>query len=188
MSVYSPLILSLDIAGYPIDWLPWQDAVCLQVRGQVAWATGNDTFQFHGGLNGRSGVRSIVTVNSIIAIRNARAYMQDHVTPVLTNAQLFRRDRYTCLYYGQDDVRSSLTRDHVIPRSRGGEDVWSNVVTACKKCNSRKDNRTPEEARMPLLALPYTPNRVEALILRNRRILGDQAEFLSHLLRKRDGL
>jgi len=52
------------------------------------------------------------------------------------------------------------------------------VVTACKRCNTRKGDKTPEEARMPLLAIPYVPNVAEYLVLRNRRILGDQMEFL----------
>ena len=62
--------------------------------------------------------------------------------------------------------------------SRGGRDRWSNVVTACRSCNTRKGNRTPEEARMPLLAVPYVPNWAEYLALSNRKILADQMEFL----------
>jgi hypothetical protein len=63
-----------------------------------------------------------------------------------------------------------------------GQDHWMNVVTACKSCNHRKGNRTPEQARMPLLYAPYVPSLWEDFILRNRRILADQMEFLmSHL-------
>jgi 5-methylcytosine-specific restriction endonuclease McrA len=71
-----------------------------------------------------------------------------------------------------------LSRDHIVPLSRGGEDRWMNVVTACRGCNSKKDNRTPEAARMPLLYLPYVPNRHEHMILQNRRILVDQMQYL----------
>ena len=71
-----------------------------------------------------------------------------------------------------------LTCDHVIPRSRGGGTDWTNIVTCCVKCNRRKGGRTPEAARMPLLYLPYIPNRYEHLILQNRRILQDQMEYL----------
>jgi 5-methylcytosine-specific restriction endonuclease McrA len=71
-----------------------------------------------------------------------------------------------------------LTRDHIIPVSRGGINTWMNVVTACSSCNKVKDNRTPEEAHMPLIYVPYAPNRAEYLILQNRKILGDQMEFL----------
>lgn len=71
-----------------------------------------------------------------------------------------------------------LTRDHVKPVSRGGKDQWSNVVAACRICNTRKGNRLPEEAHMPLLAVPYVPNWAEYLALSNRRILVDQMDFL----------
>lgn len=181
----SPLVLGLDVAGIPIDWLSWQDAVCLQVRGQVAWSAGRETFRFRGGINHHDGVRSVVEVSSIISVRNARAYLQEHVTPILTNVHLFRRDRFTCLYCGESHVPARLTRDHVIPTSRGGEDTWANVVTACSRCNFHKGAKTPDEARMPLLALPYVPSRVEAMVLRNRRILVDQMEFLQQYLPRR---
>jgi 5-methylcytosine-specific restriction endonuclease McrA len=180
-----PLILGLDIAGRPVDWLSWQDAVCLKVREQVAWTAGSETFLLRGGVRNFDGERSYVEINSIMAIRNARAYFRDHVTPVLTNAQLFRRDRFMCMYCGETHSTSCLTRDHVIPQSRGGLDIWGNVVTACRPCNLLKGSQTPEEAGMPLLALPYAPSRAEALILQNRRILADQAEFLTaHVKRK----
>ena len=82
------------------------------------------------------------------------------------------------MYCGARHKDGALTRDHVVPISRGGRDRWSNVVTACKSCNTRKGNRTPEEARMALLAVPYVPNWAEYLALSNRKILADQMEFL----------
>ena len=64
-----------------------------------------------------------------------------------------------------------------------------NVVTACRACNHRKSNRTPEQARMPLLYAPYVPSLWEDFILRNRRILADQMEFLmAHLPKSRSRL
>jgi hypothetical protein len=74
---------------------------------------------------------------------------------------------------------SRLTRDHVTPFSQKGKDSWMNSVTACRGCNERKGNRTPEHAGMELIYLPYVPNRAEYLILTNRRILADQMEFLA---------
>jgi len=71
--------------------------------------------------------------------------------------------------------------------SRDGRNVWSNVVTACRHCNQRKGARTPEEATMPLFTLPYTPNYAEWLILKNRKILFDQNEFLRKLCSNREG-
>ena len=96
----------------------------------------------------------------------------------MTNRELFLRDARICMYCGNHHKGMALTRDHVIPMSRGGADRWSNVVTACRSCNTRKGNRSPEEARMPLLAVPYVPNWAEYLALSNRKILADQMEFL----------
>mgnify|MGYP003297156508 CR=1 FL=1 len=93
----------------------------------------------------------------------------------VTNTFLFARDHYRCQYCGrmQSELkpRESLTRDHVIPLSRGGTNAWTNVVAACSPCNTRKGNRAPEQANMPLIYVPYVPNRHEHFILRNRRIL-----------------
>lgn len=72
-----------------------------------------------------------------------------------------------------------LSRDHVTPLSMGGADAWNNVVTACKRCNNFKAGRTPEQAGMILLAVPFTPTHAEYVFLRGRRVLADQMEFLA---------
>jgi 5-methylcytosine-specific restriction endonuclease McrA len=66
--------------------------------------------------------------------------------------------------------------------SRGGQDTWESVVSACLTCNLKKGGRSPQQAGMPLLAIPYKPSWVEHLILSNRNILADQMEFLVHHL------
>ena len=173
-----PLILGLDISGRPVEWLPWQDAVCLYVRDQIAWTAGDSVFTVRGGINQRTKHQSELSLNSIVAVRGARAALFEAHTPHLTNRELFRRDRHMCLYCGHHFSTSELTRDHVIPFALGGSDTWENVVSACKPCNQEKGCRKPETAQMPLLALPYAPSRIEYLILANRRILADQMAFL----------
>jgi 5-methylcytosine-specific restriction endonuclease McrA len=80
-----------------------------------------------------------------------------------------------------------LTRDHVIPISRGGGNKWENVVAACKRCNWLKDCQTPEEASMPLLAVPFKPNTYEWHYLAKERVLADQMAYLSQQFKaKRD--
>jgi hypothetical protein len=69
--------------------------------------------------------------------------------------RLFRRDNYACVYCGN---KRNLTVDHVIPKSRGGQNTWLNLVTCCSHCNRVKDNRTPEEAGMRFLKQPYEPS------------------------------
>jgi len=65
--------------------------------------------------------------------------------------RIYMRDRFRCQYCGEKKVVGELTLDHILPRSRGGDNSPVNVVTACIACNNRKSNRTPQEARMPLL-------------------------------------
>ena len=175
----SPLILRLDIAGSPVTWIPWQNAVCLYSRDMVAWTAGDSRFTFYGGTNRTTGLRSSIIVNSIIAIKRSaiRKHAKRYIPP-LTNRELFHRDAHLCMYCGRQYKETMLTRDHVLPFSQGGTDRWSNVVTACRHCNTHKGNRLPEEAGMSLLAIPYVPNWAEYLALSNRKILADQMEFL----------
>ena len=98
--------------------------------------------------------------------------------PPLSNKALFRRDQNLCLYCGVRFPNYQLSRDHVSPVSKGGQDIWANVVTACKRCNNHKASRTPEEAGMQLVAIPFTPTHAEYIYLQGRQILADQMEFL----------
>jgi 5-methylcytosine-specific restriction endonuclease McrA len=185
----SPLILRLDVAGAPVRWILWQDAVCLYARDMVAWTAGDREFVFHGGICRRTGERSLLSVNSIVAVkRSAHHKHAKRVIPPLNNRELFLRDGHMCMYCGDQFPDGLLTRDHVVPMSRGGRDRWSNVVTACRACNTRKGNRRPEEASMSLLAIPYVPNWAEFLALSNRRILADQMQFLKGQFKSQDRL
>ena len=174
-----PLILRLDVTGQPVRWIPWRAAVVLESRDMVAWHAGEHSFSIFGGVNRGSGRRSRVTVNSIIATKGRlRQSGAENVVPPLSNRELFLRDGHLCLYCGKQFPAHMLTRDHILPLSRGGRDCWSNVVSACKPCNHAKGARRPEEAGLGLLAVPYVPNRAEYLVLSNRRILADQIDFL----------
>ncbi|MBA7637692.1 hypothetical protein ES703_45338 [subsurface metagenome] len=76
-------------------------------------------------------------------------------TRKLTRLEVFKRDHYTCQYCGKET--RNLTLDHVIPRYRGGQHTWENVVSACVRCNRRKAGRTPQEAGMRLTHHPFQP-------------------------------
>ncbi len=75
----------------------------------------------------------------------------------LTWQNIFMRDHFHCQYCNQKFDRTELNIDHVVPRSRGGKTTWDNVVCSCIKCNTRKGNRSPEQARMPLKRNPKAP-------------------------------
>lgn len=174
-------VLKLDVGGRPIRWISREEGALLYCRDQVAWEAGEAIMLLHGGVSRATGQRSVLRVNSILATTGVdRSADYWAGTPALTNRRLFRRDDYTCLYCGEELPPRLLTRDHVVPRSCGGRDEWENVVAACRPCNHRKDNRSLESLGIRLLAVPYAPNRAEALILENRRILADQMAFLRH--------
>lgn len=82
-----------------------------------------------------------------------------------TRRSVALRDNFTCQYCGETPGRNLLTMDHVLPRSRGGQTSWENVVTACSTCNMRKGDRTPEEAHMALRKQPGRPHYVAFLLL-----------------------
>jgi len=83
----------------------------------------------------------------------------------LSRRSILARDYHTCQYCGARPDRSDLTIDHVVPRSRGGMTSWENVVTACRRCNTRKGSKTPAEAGMALRATPERPRYVAFALL-----------------------
>ena len=157
-----PRILRLDIAGQPLNWITWQEAVCLYARELVVWSLGDLALRIYGGICAASGQRSMIDVHSIIAC-SGRIHADSYsATPPLSNKALFARDRNFCMYCGMKYSDSQLTRDHVVPISRGGT-----------------DDSLLHECELELLALPYAPNVAEYLALTNSgRILGDQLNFL----------
>lgn len=171
-------ILMLDAAGTPQEWLSPEDAVLYVVKGSVAWSLGDSCKKMRGGINSVSGVLSEVELPPIIAVRGS-VYTSRNFRPLpCTRRALFRRDHYMCAYCGQIFKEADLTADHVLPESRNGPWSFENLVSACRLCNCIKNDRLPEEAKMPLLYVPYTPNRFEGFLLEGRNILASQMEFL----------
>ncbi|KDB52123.1 HNH endonuclease [Sphaerotilus natans] len=174
-------VLQLDVSGRPQAWISPKDAVTLYVAGEVAWTIGEPCLVMRGGIQRASGLQSRVELHSIIAVRGAVPSRAWREVPAIANPKLFARDRHTCAYCGQRflrEPREHLTREHIVPTSRGGTHSWMNCITACRSCNGRKGNRLLHEAGMELLYLPYIPNLHEDMILKGRRILADQMEFL----------
>ena len=171
-------VLALDVAGVPSRWLNVEEAITYHAKSMVAWSLGESLATFRGGTSRATGERSKISTQSIIAIKGAVDKLKGDLHPCLTNSALFSRDKRVCAYCGDQHRERDLSRDHINPVHAGGEDKWMNVVTACRPCNFRKGGKNPEQAHMPLLFLPYIPNRYEHLILQNRRILQDQMQYL----------
>jgi 5-methylcytosine-specific restriction endonuclease McrA len=181
MEHLSQQVLRTDLAGMPLEWVDYRAAARLYFLGHVAYACGNRLFLLHGGVNVASKRRSILEINSIIATQGAHhalGKLQDDYAPPLSNRTLFQRDGHLCMYCGGHFSARQLSRDHVRPISKGGKDLWTNVVTACVRCNNYKAGRTPEAAGMELLAVPFTPTHAEYIFLMGRNVLADQMEFL----------
>jgi hypothetical protein len=177
-SVTAMDVLQLDVSGRPQAWISPKEAATLYASDAVAWTLGEPCMVLRGGIQRLSGLQSRIELHPIIAVRGAiptRAWRQ---APALSNHKLFARDRHMCAYCGDLCAADDLTREHIVPTSRGGLDTWMNCITACRSCNGHKGNRLLEETRLELLYLPYTPNLHEDMILRGRRILADQMEFL----------
>ncbi len=181
-------VLRTDISGMPLEWVGYQDAVRLYHAGHVIYDCGSRLYRIHGGINAISGCRSSIDINSIIATEGNHHVLEkarNRYTPPLNNRALFKRDACLCLYCGKKHTTHELSRDHVRPLIQGGTDTWNNVVTACKRCNNHKAGRTPEQAHMQLLAVPFTPTHAEYVYLQGHRVLADQMEFLlKHFPRK----
>lgn len=181
-----PKILHLDVSGYPVKWINYERASYYYAKDLVEYATGEYEYELRGGTRAIDGKRSILTLNTIIFVKGQVAAKHMHRGPKtvpLKNPELFARDKHVCAYCGtaykgSSAIELNLTRDHIHPVSQGGPDTWMNVVTSCKRCNHHKNDRTPEQAGMELLYVPYTPNKYEYMILSNRKILADQMDFL----------
>lgn len=169
-------ILKLDASGMPRRWISLRSAAEYYFHDKVLWDLSEDgSRDLRGGIN-KLGDQSILTVAPIIAVKG-KVHGNAFRIP-LTNETLFARDEFTCQYCGQ--VGGKLTRDHIIPRGQGGPDVWTNVAAACLRCNSHKGCKTPPQAGMQLLAVPYEPNWYELIYLRNRKSVTEpQLGYLS---------
>jgi hypothetical protein len=181
------MFLAIDNTGYPSGWLTWQEAVTHDVLGKVAYGFGDFEFTFNGGISRHSGLNSRITLKSILVMHGRDRVRTQHATIPLSNHALFRRDRFMCAYCGDTNTRG-LTRDHIVPISRGGTDTWTNVCACCSLCNIRKGAKNLEDLGWQLLYIPYAPNHQEGLLLQNRRILCDQMELLKAMLPKHSRL
>ncbi len=168
-------VLRLNPSGMPTHWLSLEAATTIYSKELVLWEMGKQSALMRGGYN-RQGKRSILDIAPVIA---TKGHGKTAKVRSFSNSMLFRRDGHLCLYCGNSFCSQELTRDHIVPRAQGGADSWKNVVAACKRCNHSKGNRTPEQAGIELLAVPFEPNPFEYLYLTNRHIIADQMDYLA---------
>ena len=138
------MTLKLDSAYKPVGIVSWRDALVLVITEKAYAVEVYETFV-------RS-AREIFQLPSVIALK--RFVNVDFLRPVCSRKNIILRDGNICQYCGEEFHSDDLTMDHVVPKARGGEKSWKNIVTACKPCNQKKGSRTPEQAGMRLLKEP----------------------------------
>ncbi|CAN5246538.1 HNH endonuclease [soil metagenome] len=166
--------LALNASFEPLTIVPVQRALRLVIdrKAEVLEVDSSRVFRSE-----RERIACPVVIRLVRFIHVPRRFRRQ-----VTNTFLFARDRYACQYCGRHRYelrgREFLTRDHVVPISRGGDNAWTNVVAACSPCNNRKANRLPGECGMHLLHAPREPNYVE-LVWAVRRVTPVQAKYIA---------
>lgn len=166
--------LALNASYEPLTLVPTRRAVRLVLDRKAEVLEVDDHRQF------RSEHREVPYPTVIRLVRYV--HVPRRFRRQVTNTFLFARDDYCCQYCGRHRSqlrgRQFLTRDHVLPVSRGGENTWDNVVTACSPCNNRKGNRLPHEVGMELRVDPREPDYVR-LVWAVRRVTDIQARWIA---------
>jgi 5-methylcytosine-specific restriction endonuclease McrA len=134
--------------GYmPHRIVGWQKAITLFFTGKVEVVETYDEV-----------IRSVsLDLQMPAVVRLTRGFRHHQGKVRFSRVNVLTRDGFRCQYCGEKLPARDSTFDHVVPRSQGGETSWTNIVTACRGCNSRKGNRTPEQAGMTLLSRPVRP-------------------------------
>lgn len=140
--------LLLNFSYEPLRVISWQRAVTLSFLGKVEVI---DTYDRY--------IRSVsVAIKAPAVVRLLRYVKIPKRRVSLSRTAILKRDEYACQYCGKKLTLKDATVDHVIPRSKGGKTIWSNVVTACAGCNRKKGDRTPAQAGMQLVKKPREPS------------------------------
>ncbi|MCH2468965.1 MAG: HNH endonuclease [Gemmatimonadetes bacterium] len=165
--------LALNASFEPLTIIPARRAVRLVLDGKAEILEKDGTRRF------RSETRIVPCPAVIRLVRYV--HVPRRFRRQVTNTVLFARDDYSCQYCGKHKKelrgRQFLTRDHIVPLSRGGDNTWENVVTSCSPCNNRKGDRLPREVGLKLLNEPGQPNYVH-LVWVVRRVTGAQAKYI----------
>lgn len=157
--------LVLNLSYEPIRLIHWEKAVVLFFSGKVEIVS----YYNHP-------LRSMSLNMEIPAVVRNMKYHKVGDRIDLTRSNIYARDSYTCQYCNTKLDEKLLTIDHIIPKSRGGQTTWQNLVTSCQTCNFGKANRTPTEAGIKLIRKPTKPTWIPALLIAtmNRKQIPEQ--------------
>lgn len=150
------LVLNADfrpLSYFPLSLWSWQEAIKAVFLGRVNIVSEYDRM-----------VRSPNFEMRLPSVISLRDYVPTARRPAFTRFNVFLRDRFACQYCNRPFPTQELTFDHVIPRSRGGDNSWENCVLSCINVNRKKAARTPEEAGLKLLTAPRPPTAVPSTL------------------------
>ena len=145
--------LVLDTLGFPVGFVPWQRAVNLQWQDRAVVVT-EDAKRVLRSPSFEMGMPRVIKLRNHIS-RKLRLKV------LMTRRNIAIRDNSSCQYCGVVLGTAEYTIDHVLPRTRGGNSVWTNLVLACARCNKRKSDRSPLEAGLELRQKPMEPNQFD---------------------------
>ncbi len=146
--------LVLSMAYEPMAQVTWQRAMSLWHGGRVEVVEAYDDRIC-------KTPSTEYTVPAVVAFRHALRRRRRSVK--FSRDNVYLRDRGRCQYCGRKVRKSDATYDHVVPKARGGQTVWKNIVIACEPCNQRKRDHTPEEAKMFLRSKPVKPKHLHGM-------------------------
>ncbi len=144
MSILNSRVLLLNFSYEPLGTVGVARAICLALRNAV-FVEEYDAGHVLRSPNAVFRVPDVIRLRAYVNVRRRRQ------TAGMKRSRIFIRDRFQCQYCGARKAASELTLDHITPRAQAGQSAPENLATACVACNNRKGNRTPEQARMPLL-------------------------------------
>ena len=144
-------VLLLDCTYEPLKIISWTKAMTLLITGDAEMVEESD-----------KRIRSATLEWKLPSVIRQLSKFRQRRKVHFSRINLYTRDAWTCQYCHVKKQYRELTFDHVLPRSQGGKTGWTNIVTACRPCNSKKDNRTPEQANMRLLRAPEEPKWLPA--------------------------
>lgn len=164
-------VLLLNQAEQPLTILSWKRAITLVFSCKADIVSYSDVWV--DSINNSWNLPSIIRMESGEAFRNTIFKV-----PRCTKKRIHVRDSYTCGYCGKKCRNDQLTVDHINPQCRGGRLTWDNSITSCKKCNTKKGNKTIEESGMQLLFKPTTPSSIFDLFLEEYEHKADWRKYL----------
>jgi 5-methylcytosine-specific restriction endonuclease McrA len=161
--------LLLDNAYLPVKVIHWHKAMVLFLSGRAELVESYDNRE----------VRSTYLVFKLPKVIRLFTQFRNRQIVKFSRENVFYRDRFQCQYCAQTFVRSELTLDHVIPRSKGGTTSWDNVVSCCKSCNNKKGDKLPQHFAMKLIKKPICPKWTPWIQIRLQK--GDPEEWKIYL-------